>query len=56
MEHYICKGECKGVAPSFGVCQTQNCSRYQMPLEKCDCDDHQHRGAFEEKMPEDKKE
>lgn len=54
MDHYICKGGCKGVAQKPGVCQTATCSRYQKPLERCDCTDGQHKGAFEADTSENK--
>ncbi|TSC77473.1 MAG: hypothetical protein G01um101433_583 [Parcubacteria group bacterium Gr01-1014_33] len=48
MEHYICKGGCKGVSDTAGVCQTKGCPNYGKPLEKCDCGDGKHHGRFED--------
>ncbi len=49
MPHYICKGGCKGVSDTPGVCQAQGCSNHNHQLEECDCPDGRHFGAFEEK-------
>lgn len=42
MPHYICRGECHGVSPTPGVCQTQNCSKISQALEPCACQDGSH--------------
>ncbi len=47
MEHYICTGGCKGVSEKPGVCQNPDCPNYNGQLEKCDCEDGNHYGAFD---------
>lgn len=42
MEHYICTGDCKGIANKPGTCQATDCPKYGEPLEKCDCTDDKH--------------
>ena len=51
MEHYVCIGGCKGVTSKPGICRNHDCPNYNEPLEKCDCEDSLHYGAFE--MTED---
>ncbi len=52
MEHFICKGGCKGVSEKPGACSAEDCPSYQQPLEKCACEDEKHDGAFDKKEPE----
>lgn len=40
MKHYICTGECGGVASHSGVCSTQSCSKHNQPLIECSCQHH----------------
>lgn len=47
MSHYICTGGCRGVSDNPGVCEDENCSKHNQPLEKCDCTDGKHFGAFD---------
>ena len=47
MEHYICTGGCKGVSNNPGTCQAADCPKHEHPLEKCDCADGKHHGAFD---------
>lgn len=49
MEHYICKGGCEGVSEQQGVCQEPTCPNFGKALEKCDCIDNKHEGAFVQK-------
>lgn len=51
MEHYICKGGCRGVSSWPGICQAEDCPKKGEPLEKCVCEDEKHYGAFEEREP-----
>jgi len=44
MNHYICTGGCHGVSDTPGVCQAEDCAKYQQPLEECDCTDNSHYG------------
>ncbi len=46
MDHYICTGGCKGVAEEPGVCRAAECPRRGEALQKCDCEDGEHHGAF----------
>ena len=48
MEHYVCRGGCKGNSLVSGVCQDKNCPNYGKPLEKCECVDDKHRESFSE--------
>lgn len=43
--HYVCTGECGGVAVEPGVCQAdaEECSHSGEDLEPCDCTDGLHR-------------
>ena len=41
-EHYICKGECGGVAEVPGTCQAQTCHGFMQPLTACTCTDGTH--------------
>jgi len=43
MPHYICHGECHGVSPTPGVCQTEACSKKAQALDECVCADGTHR-------------
>lgn len=47
MKHYICTGGCGGVLEKPGTCQAEDCAKYKEPLEKCECKDGTHNGAFE---------
>ena len=49
MIHYVCKGECKGVSLTPGVCQAGTCSRHGTPLEECGCEDGTHRVQVQKK-------
>lgn len=46
-KHYVCTGGCKGVSDKPGVCQMEDCARYNEALEECDCTDGTHYGAFD---------
>ena len=48
MEHYICRGGCRGVSDKPGTCQAADCPKHGEPLEKCDCEGGDHFGAFKE--------
>ena len=54
MDHYICTGGCKGQSDNSGICQAGDCPKHGQPLEKCDCADHQHHGAFDFEHEHDK--
>ena len=45
--HYICTGECGGVADKQGTCQATDCSKHGQPLQECHCEDGMHRQAKE---------
>lgn len=49
MTHYICTGECNGVAAEVGYCEADNCSKQWELLTECDCSDGLH--GREQKMP-----
>lgn len=42
MKHYICEGDCKGVAVEPGLCQSTDCQNYNQSLAECDCEDKSH--------------
>jgi hypothetical protein len=44
-EHYVCMGECKGMAVEPGVCQAHVCSKKGEPLTPCTCEDGVHAEA-----------
>ncbi|MBI3335568.1 MAG: hypothetical protein HY001_03665 [Candidatus Portnoybacteria bacterium] len=50
--HYICTGGCKGMSDTPGTCQAQDCPKYQMPLEECDCANGKHYGKLEDEGKE----
>jgi hypothetical protein len=37
MEHYICKGTCKGVSKTPVNCGDKDCVKTGLPLEQCGC-------------------
>ena len=47
-KHFICVGECEGVASHPGVCQATDCNRYHEKLIECHCADGDHRIVREE--------
>ena len=51
MTHYICTGDCGGVAENPQTCQAMECGKYQEPLESCDCHDGKHGGLADENQP-----
>ena len=53
MMHYICTGECGGVADKPGICQAENCPKSGEPLEECECTDGQHDGRMENDSEEE---
>ena len=46
-EHFICTGECHGVSPVSGTCQTESCSEFAEPLQSCHCDEPEHMDKVE---------
>jgi len=42
MQHYICKGECKGVSETPGSCGADTCSMKDQPLVECSCENASH--------------
>ena len=40
--HYVCVGECKGVAPIPGTRMAETCNKFQNELKECQCEDDQH--------------
>ncbi len=48
MTHYICTGNCGGVADKPGTCQAVDCPKHGEELEQCDCKDGTHDGRMEE--------
>ena len=48
MIHYICTGNCGGVADKPGVCQAEDCPKHGEALEECECTDGQHDGRMEQ--------
>lgn len=40
--HYVCLGECNGVADNPGTCQAEACSQHHQDLVACDCTDGEH--------------
>lgn len=51
--HYICKGTCKGVSETPGVCQLQDCPKYHEPLEACECLDGTHGEVLDREKEEE---
>ena len=47
MEHYICTGGCRGESQMQDLCQATGCPKHEHALEKCDCTDGKHHGAFD---------
>lgn len=48
MTHYICTGQCNGVADTEGTCQAQTCDKYNEPLTACECENGTHDATAEE--------
>lgn len=42
LKHYICSGNCKGISQNPGICQSQNCDKYNQELSECLCGDGLH--------------
>jgi hypothetical protein len=42
MQHFICVGNCEGMADQAGTCQAPDCSYYGKDLESCNCEDGAH--------------
>jgi hypothetical protein len=51
-EHFICTGECKGLAVTEGVCNDKKCPRSGKDLTPCHCIDGTHFGAQEPPLDE----
>ncbi len=43
MTHYVCSGECGGVAQEPKSCGAEVCSKKGEPLTPCDCDNPGHK-------------
>lgn len=41
-KHYVCTGGCKGVSPSVGTCQAEDCAKHNQDLVECMCTDSMH--------------
>lgn len=41
-KHFVCNGECNGVAEMPGVCNSATCSKGNHPLIECRCEDGKH--------------
>ena len=46
MKHFVCIGDCVGVASNPGVCTTEGCTHEGKALIACRCDDEMHDEAF----------
>lgn len=46
MKHFVCIGDCVGVASNPGVCTTEGCTHEGKSLIACRCDDEMHDEAF----------
>ncbi len=53
MEHYICKGTCKGVSEKPGNCSDKSCPLFGESLEYCDCTDDKHYGRQDAHIHDD---
>ncbi len=42
MEHFVCKGDCKGVSDHAKKCEDANCPNFGKDLELCTCEDGKH--------------
>ena len=40
--HYVCEGDCGGVAEDEGNCQSEGCSKHGEALAGCECEDKNH--------------
>lgn len=56
MPHYICTGGCGGVTDTPGVCQANGCPKHKHPLAECNCEDGEHKEAFEKAGKEEESE
>jgi hypothetical protein len=50
--HFVCTGECGGVATQAQVCQAEVCSEKGKPLTPCTCEDGAHHEVKSEKPQE----
>lgn len=50
MKHYVCTGECGGVADHPKNCGDKSCSMHDKPLHECNCEDGKHADAKGNKM------
>jgi hypothetical protein len=44
--HYVCAGTCGGMSDHPQNCETQGCTFYGQPMQKCDCEDGSHRASI----------
>ena len=47
MTHYVCTGDCGGVSDHAQACEAKSCLRFGKPLTPCNCEDGQHKEAFD---------
>jgi len=52
MKHYICTGGCEGVSDKPGLCQTEDCPKFEQPLDECNCEDGRHNSIRKEEPEE----
>ncbi len=43
MSHFVCEGDCKGVADQAGICQSDFCNKKGEDLIICGCEDGEHK-------------
>ena len=49
MVHFVCNGDCKGVSETPLNCGMKNCSKNNIKLKACFCEDNNHKGLIVEK-------
>lgn len=52
--HYVCLGLGE-LSDKPGLCKTESCPRFGMPLAECECTDGQHKSAFPPEAEKDQK-
>ena len=46
--HNVCNGGCGAVSDKPGVCQKDDCSKHNQPLQECNCTDGKHGSSAEQ--------
>jgi hypothetical protein len=53
MTHFVCTGECGGISDHAKVCEGENCTKKDHPMNECSCGDEKHISTSKEKKKQD---